>query len=84
MAFRSAVAAAVFLAVVVMHHLPAGAQGGQGAPAGAPGRQGGGGAPGGPGAGARRAAEPEHRRGAVEVAAAAMAGRLRPPLEPRT
>ncbi|HLG56594.1 MAG TPA: hypothetical protein VI485_14745 [Vicinamibacterales bacterium] len=60
MPFRRAVASAVFLAVVVMHNVPAGAQagpppGGQAGPAGAPGRGGPGapgrGGPGGPGGG---------------------------------
>ena len=37
MGFRTAVATAVFLAVFVTQHAPAGAQGGQGAPAGRPG-----------------------------------------------
>jgi hypothetical protein len=39
MAFRTAVAAAMFLAVFVTQHAPAGAQGGQGASAGPPGGQ---------------------------------------------
>ena len=44
MAFRTAVAAALFLAVFVTQHAPAGAQGGQGTPAAPVGAQGRGGA----------------------------------------